>query len=196
MERELYLVRHGRTMFNEKGIIQGWCDSPLTEIGKNQAQHVGSYFKAQGVEFDAAYASPAGRTRETIECITSMPYTCDAGLRELFFGTFEGEHETVLVKPFTDEMFVPFGGESLSQLMERMNDTLFKIMAREGHGCVLVVSHGTASEMFLRKWEAFKSCDFTGMPGNCSVMRFTFDGTSFSLKDVLTQDDLVFFSCD
>lgn len=190
MKRNLYLVRHGRTMFNEKGIIQGWCDSPLTEVGRTQAKRVGSYFKARNIAFDAAYASPTGRTRETLECITDMPYTCDAGLRELYFGTFEGEHETVLVKPFTDEMFVPFGGESLSQLAERMSGALTNIMMRESHERVLVVSHGTASELFLRKWEAFKSCDFTGAPGNCSIMHLTFDGNRFSLKGVIEQNDL------
>lgn len=29
----LYLVRHGRTRYNEEGRIQGRCDSELTETG-------------------------------------------------------------------------------------------------------------------------------------------------------------------
>ena len=37
MKKRLYLMRHGQTMFNEQKRIQGWCDSPLTELGKRQA---------------------------------------------------------------------------------------------------------------------------------------------------------------
>lgn len=27
-----YIIRHGETVFNRKGRIQGWCDSPLTDL--------------------------------------------------------------------------------------------------------------------------------------------------------------------
>ena len=30
----LYLIRHGQTEYNAAGIVQGWCDSPLTAEGK------------------------------------------------------------------------------------------------------------------------------------------------------------------
>ena len=36
-----YIVRHGETMFNVKGRIQGWCDSPLTKLGVSQAKELG-----------------------------------------------------------------------------------------------------------------------------------------------------------
>lgn len=190
MEQHLYLVRHGQTLFNRKGIIQGWCDSPLTELGREQAARVGRYFRREGIAFDRAYASPSGRTRETMECITDMPYSCDEGLRELYFGTFEGEHESVLIKPFPLDMFVPFGGESGDQLADRLNRTLTDIMRRPGHEHVLVVTHGTASEVFLKRWEAHRACDFEGLPGNCAVMHLTYDGEAFSLRNVVQQEDM------
>lgn len=34
--KDLYIMRHGQTLFNVRGKIQGWCDSPLTEEGKNK----------------------------------------------------------------------------------------------------------------------------------------------------------------
>lgn len=34
--KRLYLMRHGETLFNKLGKVQGWCDSPLTETGKEQ----------------------------------------------------------------------------------------------------------------------------------------------------------------
>ena len=34
MKKDLYLMRHGQTLFNVRRRIQGWCDSPLTELRK------------------------------------------------------------------------------------------------------------------------------------------------------------------
>ena len=39
--KKRYLVRHGQTLFNELHMTQGWCDSPLTELGKKQAKEAG-----------------------------------------------------------------------------------------------------------------------------------------------------------
>lgn len=33
MQKKLYLMRHGETLFNTLGKIQGACDSSLTEKG-------------------------------------------------------------------------------------------------------------------------------------------------------------------
>ena len=33
MKKIIYMMRHGQTLFNQLGKIQGWCDSPLTELG-------------------------------------------------------------------------------------------------------------------------------------------------------------------
>lgn len=96
MPRHLYLVRHGKTMFNAKRIIQGWSDAPLTDEGVEQAVLVGQYCKHEGLSFDHAYASPLGRTRATIERIVDMPYATDDRLRELFFGAYEGERDCVI----------------------------------------------------------------------------------------------------
>ena len=91
MPQELYLVRHGQTMFNEKRVIQGWCDAPLTELGREQAARIGRYFAFRGITFDAAFTSTLARTQRTIECIVDMPYERIEGLREWGFGAFEGE---------------------------------------------------------------------------------------------------------
>lgn len=38
MVKTIYLMRHGETLFNTQGRVQGVCDSPLTENGRAQAQ--------------------------------------------------------------------------------------------------------------------------------------------------------------
>ena len=73
MSGDLYLVRHGQTMFNEKRVIQGWCDAPLTSEGEEQAERIGRYFAREGIAFDHAYTSTLTRTQQTIERIVDMP---------------------------------------------------------------------------------------------------------------------------
>lgn len=143
MPATLYLVRHGRTMFNEKRVIQGWCDSPLTREGEEQAARVGRYFAHEGVFFDHAYASTLARTHQTIEAITDMPYGREPGLREWFFGAYEGERVDLMpARPWGD-YFVQFGGEGEREFHARICSTLREIMARPRHENVLVVSHGS-----------------------------------------------------
>lgn len=40
MKQTLYLMRHGETLFNQLGKIEGWSDSPLTENGIKQAKRI------------------------------------------------------------------------------------------------------------------------------------------------------------
>lgn len=41
----IYLMRHGQTLFNVQKRIQGWSDSPLTEVGIEQAKQAGNYLR-------------------------------------------------------------------------------------------------------------------------------------------------------
>lgn len=190
MGAELYLVRHGRTLFNEKGVIQGWCDAPLTELGIAQAERVGRWAAHEGLVFDHAYCSTLTRTAETLERIVDMPYERVRDLREWGFGDFEGER-VMLMPPFPwGDFYVPFGGESQTDVRERVSSALEAIMALPGHERVLAVSHGSACREFLTRWVPDGGYDRGGVPGNCSVMRFSYGDGAFSLEEVLEQDDL------
>ena len=170
MARELYLVRHGKTMFNEKRVIQGWCDSPLTREGEEQAERIGRYFAREGISFDHAYTSTLTRTQQTIECIVDMPYERVQDLREWGFGAFEGERVCLMPAFPWGDFYVPFGGESQAD--------------------VLAVSHGSACREFLSHWVPEGGYDRGGVPGNCSIMRFAYDDGVFSLSEVIEQDRL------
>ena len=57
----LYLTRHRKTMRNNTGRMQGWCDSPLTQDCTAVAEKFGQGLKKAGIFFDAAYSSDNGR---------------------------------------------------------------------------------------------------------------------------------------
>ena len=93
MAKIVYLMRHGQTLFNELKKVQGWCDSPLTELGKEQARQARQYFQSQGIQFGQAYASTQERACDTLEIVCDLPYQRKKGLKEWNFGRFEGEPE-------------------------------------------------------------------------------------------------------
>ena len=91
MGKTLYLMRHGETMFNEQQRIQGWCDSPLTERGREQARAAGRILAERGVVFDHAVCSTAERASDTLELVLetmgqSLPYERMKALKERFHG--------------------------------------------------------------------------------------------------------------
>jgi len=104
----IYLVRHGKTLFNTFDRVQGWADSPLTEEGLRVARFVGQGMK--GIRFDRFYVSDAGRHRETIAAILQQAGVSDyhlrelKGLREAFFGGFEGDFNENMAAAAAREM--------------------------------------------------------------------------------------------
>ena len=65
----LYLIRHGQTEYNAAGIVQGWCDSPLTTEGKAGAAQTGNAIAQAQIRFAAAYCSTSPRTAATAQII-------------------------------------------------------------------------------------------------------------------------------
>ena len=102
----LYLIRHGQTEYNAAGIVQGWCDSPLTAEGKAGAAQTGNAIAQAQIRFAAAYCSTSPRTAATAQIILQhaqqpqfIPTPLD-DLREYHFGSFEGQpsariHQTI-----------------------------------------------------------------------------------------------------
>ena len=97
MATEIYLARHGKTIFNTVGRLQGWSDSPLTAEGRTAAAALGGTFARRGIVFDTAVTSTAARAQDTAGIILQHAGQPDLArhtlddLRECCFGGFEGE---------------------------------------------------------------------------------------------------------
>lgn len=126
----LYLIRHGQTVFNTRLLIQGRCDSPLTDLGREQARAAAAWLNGRGVRFDAAFSSPAERACGTMELLWGGPYARLVGLRERSFGELEGTDVLALPKPMGDYP-ARFGGETQKELEERLSGTMMSIMRGE-----------------------------------------------------------------
>ena len=81
--KDLYLMRHGQTFFNQEGLVQGACDSPLTELGQEQARQAGAYLQERGIRFGQLYSSTQERASDTLELISGRTdYTRLKGIKE------------------------------------------------------------------------------------------------------------------
>ncbi len=152
----LYLVRHGQTLFNVLRRKQGWCDSPLTELGVAQARRAGAVLRERGVAFDHFYSSPAERACDTLEILLdelgcpAAPYERLKGLKEQNFGVFEGVTEDTNPPRGTQGFYAPFGGETEDATTSRVLACMADLMRRPGHERVLAATHGGVLWFTLR----------------------------------------------
>lgn len=183
----LYLMRHGETLFNQLHLIQGWCDSPLTKRGQVQARIAGEYFLKQGIHFDAAVSSTQERASDTLERVApGLSYQRLKGLKEWNFGRFEAQPEFLNPKPPYGDFFKYVGGESQSEVEERLFETLSELMAVcSERSKVLAVSHGGALACFTR---ATGNQLPRGLK-NCCILKFSYESNGkFILEEVINHD--------
>ena len=95
----LFIIRHGKTMFNTIGRAQGWSDTPLTAEGERGIRALGIGLKKSGLSFVKAYSSDSGRTIQTMGIVLEelgltgqIPYTFDKRILEWCFGRFDGAY--------------------------------------------------------------------------------------------------------
>lgn len=137
----LYLVRHGRTAANARGLLQGRLDPPLDEIGHHQAEAIA----ARVGEVDEVIASPLVRARETADYF-GRRITIDERWIEIAYGEYEGV-PTDEVPPHvwqawrTNSSFQTKGGESFADLDARVRAALDDLAPRIHDRDVVVVSH-------------------------------------------------------
>ncbi len=157
-ETEIYLLRHGETVWNRERRVQGWQDSPLTLRGIRQAEGYGRKLGAllgEGLPGYRLISSPLGRAWQTAVILSevagadSTRIHRDPRVREIAWGRWEGltaaeieARDPELWQARLRDRFAdppPEGGESRSMLFERARGWLASL--DEGERIVLV-SHG------------------------------------------------------
>ena len=185
---KLYMMRHGQTLFNVLHRKQGWCDSPLTELGIEQAEGAGRWFREQGISFDHVYSSTLERCCDTTElAVPGQPYERVKGLKEWNFGKFEGITEDLNIQVPYGDFYVQFGGEGELEFRDRVVSALIGIMRRPGHERVLAVSHGAAmAQVPCAFGDDMKHHTGGERLGNCCIAVYDFDGDeTLALEQVI-----------
>jgi len=124
---ELWLVRHGESIYNAEGRYAGWSDPDLTESGVAMAAALAP--RLATVQFDGIWRSDRIRTARTAALAGFPAATVDARLRELDFGAMEGRTYSEVGEDLRHRLrsfseFQAPGGESTAQLRARVRDFL------------------------------------------------------------------------
>mgnify|MGYP003370621433 FL=1 len=188
-QRLLYLVRHGETQSNARGVLQGALDSPLTRRGRQQALDVAAALRARNVLPALMLASPQGRAQTTLEIIREalpalkgVPARIEPCLAEMNYGTCQGVPLASL--PFDPWMpkdgAARFGGETGREVQLRALGGLLGVMDKAS-GNVLAVSHGTVMSHLLEALEPGGEAHLTIENGCILVLSYSQTDRSLAL---------------
>ena len=168
------VVRHGETDWNTAGVLQGWIDVPINEVGRQQALEHAATLADAG--FSRIYSSPLGRALETAEIIArhlQLPEpTCHAGLKERNFGEIQGipKIELAELNPVLYQQLLKRNpacgfeeGESMDEFASRVLDAVMDIGEAEGGAQVLVITHGWVMDVITRHVQHLPRSAILGM---------------------------------
>ena len=190
IQMEVYIVRHGETVWNAAGKMQGNTDIELNESGRAIAVELGRNLK--DVHFDRIYSSPLVRAFETACLIRGdrdIPIVRDDRLREICFGCLEGTHYSEWLTEDCPYRFFfseparytpPEGGETLEQVCARAKDFLQEIVEPTWDTTerIMIVAHGALNKGLMCYIEGHGTDNFWGdaLQKNCEASIFTYDG--------------------
>ncbi|WP_262249566.1 histidine phosphatase family protein [Parapedobacter soli] len=193
MEKTLYIIRHGQTDLNLKGIVQGrGIDSPLNETGKRQAEAFYTHYR--DVPFDKIYTSTLVRTHQTVAPFVGVAKEQLAGLDEIGWGIYEGkEQHPDIMSGFADLIErwrkgeldrAVEGGETPNQLAERQRKALDHILSQPHERTVLICMHGRAMRIFLCLLMGLDIATMDDFPHtNTALYKVQYDGRRFAIVD-------------
>ncbi len=198
---ELYIIRHGETDFNRRGIVQGrGVNSDLNDQGISQAK---SFYKAyHHIEFDKVITSTLKRTHQTVKAFIDkgIPWEQYPGLDELDWGVNEGREATKemkdefyqLTKNWMDgHLHLKFeGGESPIEVNIRQKEVLEKIIANNKDlQKVLICMHGRALRLLLCELLNIPLNNMDNFPhSNVSLYRLKYTDGIFEMLDFNNTD--------
>jgi glucosyl-3-phosphoglycerate phosphatase len=157
--RRVVIWRHGQTEWNVEGRFQGQTDVPLDSVGRDQARRAARLLAA--LRPHAIIASDLSRASDTahhLGALTGIPVALDAGLREIFAGSWQGLTDAEIKRKFPEE-FAAWranhsvrrgGGELETEVADRVVPAIHR--ALEGvpaRGVLVVVSHGGSSRVAI-----------------------------------------------
>lgn len=189
MDTEFILLRHGQTVANRQGLLQGWYESPLDENGQKQAACAAEYLA--GLNIDIAYASDLSRAAETARIALShhpeVPLELSAELREWHCGVYEGRRQADMVAehPEVVQAFIREngntameGGETRQEFQSRVTTFMTTLAHRHAGQTVMICTHGgTLQRIFTMAVGTTAADNRIPLPANASVSRIRYIGS-------------------
>jgi probable phosphoglycerate mutase len=148
----IYLARHGETLWTTTGQHTGRTDIPLTERGEQNARRVGERLK--GIPFALVLTSPLQRARRTCELAGfGAVAQVEPAVSEWDYGQYEGKRSADIHKERPDWFLFRDGcpgGEQADDVGRRADRVI--VRARATNDNVLIFSHGHFLRVFAARW--------------------------------------------
>ena len=189
---KIYITRHSKTKWNEEKRLQGRKDSPLTDVGKDNAIALKKYLET--FSFDYIYSSPIDRAYHTTQILFDNQIIKDDRLMEMNFGDFEGRciSELLNEKLYHDLWHNPGeftrinNGESYEEVIERAKSFIHDLTLLPDESNVMIVTHGMFFIVLLSTMLGYKKSEFTILNQNvvlgCSLTCVGFENNQFNLE--------------
>lgn len=157
--KTIYFVRHGQTLFNKAGRLQGRVDSPLSELGEQQVACVAKALKPLGIH--SALVSPLGRAQQTagiIQAELGVNLESVQQLSEVSFGDFEGNTLEQLEEKYPGQWllrtenkwdYCPPQGESNADAASRAQQVIDRIEQWQEAEPLLIVAHFAINRIIM-----------------------------------------------
>lgn len=188
MCKDLYLLRHGQSAWNAERRHQGRLESRLTDLGREQARHMGAILAREigAPGRFTAFVSPQIRAWETAEiALAPLQLTAarDDRLKEVCLGAWEGLTDPEIfarfpwaerprsADPFMWNFMSP-GGETLPMISAR----LAAFLAALGERPAVIVAHGMALRVLRGLCLGLDADGMRDLPGGQGVVWRLRDG--------------------
>jgi broad specificity phosphatase PhoE len=155
-ETTFYFVRHGESEANAAQRFAGHSDSPLTDLGRRQAEAVAEALA--DVRFDRVVSSDLSRARDTAAAIAArqgLPVETFRELREIDMGDAAGrKFEDARQHPeWSPDRFLKWpGGESLDDALARVTAFLDRLIAESPGRTICIVGHGGITRILVSQF--------------------------------------------
>lgn len=156
-KKEIFLVRHGTTDYNQEDRLQGRIDNLLNERGLAEAEQLS--VSLADIPFKAVFSSPLERACSTARILTEkrgLQAVVLPGLIEIDLGSWENRLYQNVIKEeadfyhrwLSDDSLPIPGGESFRQVYLRLQDPVTEIKNHPAD-CILVVGHASVNRAIL-----------------------------------------------
>ena len=158
--KKIYLVRHGETELNKKGVLQGGdVNYSLNKKGERQAECF--FNKLAEVPFKKVYTSTLKRSIESVRLFVEkgIPQEIEPGLNEIGFGEMDGIAPSRGQNTMYDQLVTRWnlgetntrlpGGETPEEVRARLIPFINKILKTPEDDLILISMHGRALRIFL-----------------------------------------------
>ena len=155
------IARHGETDWNAAGILQGWIDVPINDLGREQARELAAAVARLG--FSCVYSSPLRRALECAQIVAAElglpPPNLVDGIRERNFGVIQGvpKAELAELNPILLQQILKRNpasdfedGETMDEFADRVLAAVESIGIANPGQRVLVVTHGWVMDVITR----------------------------------------------